>query len=165
MGSRAQLITFDYAVRENARRMSWPLTLGMEEAEKYAAQRKEAIAKADTPYAGKFVMMRHTAVYETEVDRQAALKAVQHNLGQFGNLMMKKGAVNNGFPDVIPFGQLAGNVRVEPAMLEQNLMFGSVEQVIEKLKAYKALGLDGFIYYASMGLEPRGTAAIVGELY
>ena len=38
-------------------------------------------------------------------------------------------------------------------MLEENLMFGSVEQVIEKLKAYEALGLDGFIYYASMGLS------------
>ena len=43
-------------------------------------------------------------------------------------------------------------MRVDPEMLEQNLMFGSVDQVIEKLKAYEALGLDGFIYYASMGL-------------
>ena len=132
--------------------MSWPLTLGMEEAEKYAAQRQDAIARADTPYTGKFVMMRHTAIYETQADRQDALAAVQHNLGQFGNLMMKKGAVTNGFPDVIPFDDLAGNVRVDPEMLEQNLMFGSVDQVIEKLKGYEALGLDGFIYYASMGL-------------
>ena len=96
--------------------------------------------------------MRHTSVYETEADRQATLKAVQHNLGQFGNLMMKKGAVTNGFPEVIPLEQLEGNVRVDPAMLEQNLMFGSAEQVTEKLRAYEALGIDGFIYYASMGL-------------
>ena len=60
--------------------MSWPLTLGMEEAEKYAAQRQDAIARADTPYTGKFVMMRHTAIYETQADRQDALAAVQHNL-------------------------------------------------------------------------------------
>ena len=124
----------------------------MEEAEKYATQRQEAIAKVGGSYDGKFVMMRHTAIYETEHQRQAALTAVQHNLGQFGNLMMKKGAVTNGFPEVIPFEQLKGNVRVDPAMLEQNLMFGNTEQVVEKLRAYKALGIDGFIYYTSMGL-------------
>jgi alkanesulfonate monooxygenase SsuD/methylene tetrahydromethanopterin reductase-like flavin-dependent oxidoreductase (luciferase family) len=31
-------------------------------------------------------------------------------------------------------------------------MFGSPDQVIEKLKRYEALGVDEFIYYASMGL-------------
>jgi alkanesulfonate monooxygenase SsuD/methylene tetrahydromethanopterin reductase-like flavin-dependent oxidoreductase (luciferase family) len=43
-------------------------------------------------------------------------------------------------------------VRVDPAMLEQNLLFGSPEAVIEKLRAYEALGVDAFVYYASMGL-------------
>ena len=38
-------------------------------------------------------------------------------------------------------------------MLENNLMFGSPETVIEKLRAYEALGVDEFIYYASMGLD------------
>jgi alkanesulfonate monooxygenase SsuD/methylene tetrahydromethanopterin reductase-like flavin-dependent oxidoreductase (luciferase family) len=31
-------------------------------------------------------------------------------------------------------------------------MFGSPEQVIAKLRRYEALGVDAFIYYASMGL-------------
>lgn len=58
-------ITFDYAVSENANIMSWPLTMGMEEAEKYRQQRADAIAKAGGIYSGKFVMMRHSSVYET----------------------------------------------------------------------------------------------------
>jgi alkanesulfonate monooxygenase SsuD/methylene tetrahydromethanopterin reductase-like flavin-dependent oxidoreductase (luciferase family) len=37
-------------------------------------------------------------------------------------------------------------------MLEQNLMFGSPDEVIAKLRQYEALGVDDFIYYASMGL-------------
>ena len=37
-------------------------------------------------------------------------------------------------------------------MLEENLLFGSPDTVIEKLKKYKALGVDEFIYFASMGL-------------
>jgi len=66
---------------------------------------------------------------------------------------MKKGDVVNGFPDPVPLDALDGNVRVDPEMLETNLMFGTPDVVIEKLKGYEALGVDAFIYYASMGLE------------
>jgi alkanesulfonate monooxygenase SsuD/methylene tetrahydromethanopterin reductase-like flavin-dependent oxidoreductase (luciferase family) len=44
-------------------------------------------------------------------------------------------------------------VRADHAMLEENLALGSPEQVIGKLKSYEALGVDAFIYYASMGLD------------
>ena len=37
-------------------------------------------------------------------------------------------------------------------MLEDNLMFGSPDQVIDKLAKYPDIGVDAFIYYASMGL-------------
>jgi len=145
-------ITFDYAVENDCSIMSWPLTLPFSEAEKYRAQLDDAIAKADGNWSGKFAMMRHTAVYDNEQDRAANMAAIRNVLGQFGNLMMQKGDVTNGFPDPIPFAELEGNVRVDPAMLENNLMFGSPEQVIEKMKLYEALKVDSFIYYASMGL-------------
>ena len=48
---------------------------------------------------------------------------------------------------------LEGNVRVDPEMLAANLAFGSPEEVTDKLKQYEALGVDAFIYYASMGLD------------
>ncbi|MEL6998557.1 MAG: LLM class flavin-dependent oxidoreductase [Pseudomonadota bacterium] len=146
-------ITFDYAVGNDCNVMSWPLTLPFTEAEKYRAQLDEAIAKAGGDWSGRFVMMRHAAVYDTEEDRTAAISSIRHVLGQFGNLMMKRGEVRNGFPDQVPLEELDGNVRVEPQMLEENLMFGSPDKVVEKLKAYEALGVDAFIYYASMGLD------------
>ena len=34
----------------------------------------------------------------------------------------------------------------------RNLMFGTPDEVIAKLKEYEALGVDEFIYYASLGL-------------
>ncbi|MGD1925143.1 MAG: LLM class flavin-dependent oxidoreductase [Paracoccaceae bacterium] len=146
-------ITFDYAVANDCNVMSWPLTLPFTEAEKYRGQLDDAIAKAEADWSGRFVMMRHAAVYDTEEDRTAAISSIRHVLGQFGNLMMKRGEVRNGFPDQVPLEELDGNVRVEPQMLEENLMFGSPDTVIEKLKAYEALGVDAFIYYASMGLD------------
>ena len=146
-------ITFDYAVANNANIMSWPLTMPFSEAEKYRGQLDDSIAKAGNTYAGTFAMMRHSAVYENEDDRQLALGALRHTLGQFGNLMQKKGDVINGFPERVPNDQLDGNMRYDPTTLEENLMFGSAEQCAEKLVAYKDIGVDAFIYYASMGLD------------
>ena len=57
------------------------------------------------------------------------------------------------FPKEIPLHELEGREQYEPLMLEQNLMFGSPETVIEKIKIYEQLGVDEFIYYASMGLS------------
>lgn len=144
--------TFDYAVENNCNVMTWPLTMGMEEAEKYAGLLEEAKVKSPG-WQGTFSMMRHTAVYDNEDDRASTMSSIRNVLGQFGNLMMKKGDVVNGFPDKVPFEELEGNVRVEPTMLEENLMFGSPETVINKLKKYEALGVDAFIYYASMGQD------------
>ena len=146
-------ITFDYAVKHNCNILSWPLTMPFSEAEKYKGQLDEAIAKHDGKFDGTFAMMRHACVYETEADREAAMTAVRGVLGQFGNLMMKIGDVHNGFPERVPLEQLDGNFRVEPKMLEENLMFGSPEQVTGKLHKYQELGVDAFLYYASMGLN------------
>ena len=145
-------MTFDYAVAENCNVMSWPLTLPPAEVEKYKGQLDEAVAKAGGDWNGTFAIMRHTAVWSNEDDRNAALSAIRNVLGQFGNLMMKTGDVVNGFPDRVPLEELAGNVRVEPKMLEENLMFGTPETVVGKLRNYETLGVDAFIYCASMGL-------------
>ena len=146
-------ITFDYAVEHNCNIMSWPLTMPMSEAETYRARLDDAIAKNDGKYDGRWSVMRHTAVYDTEDDRAGAMSAIRGVLGQFGNLMMQNGEVRNGFPDPVPLETLDGNARVDPVMLEENLMFGSPEQVTEKLRKYEDLGVDAFIYYASMGMD------------
>ena len=146
-------ITFDYAVKTNSHIMSWPLTMPFAEAEKYRSQLDEAKATHNPDFSKTFAMMRHTAVYDNAADGQAAMDAIRGVLGQFGNLMMKKGDVVNGFPDPVPLESLEGNVRVDPTSLEQNLMFGSPDTVVGKLRQYDGIGVDAFIYYASMGLD------------
>ena len=146
-------ITFDYAVANDCNIMSWPLTMPMAEVEKYKGQLDDSIAKAGGKWNRRWSMMRHTAVYDNEEDRNTAIQAARNVLGKFGNLMMKKGDVVNGFPDNVPLEELEGNARVDPDMLEQNLMFGNPETVVSKLKEYEAFGVDAFIYYASMGLD------------
>lgn len=145
-------ITFDYAIEQDCNIMSWPFTMPFSEAETYRQRLDDAAEKAGKPFTRKWAMMRHSAVYETEADKQEALDAVRSVLAMFGNLMTKTGDVINGFPQKVPLESLSGNVRVDPDMLAENLMFGSPDEVIEKLRLYENIGVDSFIYYASMGL-------------
>lgn len=145
-------ITYDYAIRERCHINCWPLTRPFAEAELYKQQLDDAIAKADNGWAPRFALMRHACVYDNEKDRDGALKAIRTVLSQFENLFRNSGGVANGFPASIPLDQLEGREQYDPSMLEENLMFGSPETVIEKLRRYEALGVNEFIYYASMGL-------------
>jgi alkanesulfonate monooxygenase SsuD/methylene tetrahydromethanopterin reductase-like flavin-dependent oxidoreductase (luciferase family) len=50
-------------------------------------------------------------------------------------------------------------------MLSRNLMFGTPDEVIAKLKLYQAMGVDDFIYYASRwALGWQGTEALAGAV-
>ncbi len=146
-------ITFDYAIKNNCNVMSWPLTRGFSEAELYKQHLDEAIQKNGDTFKPIFAMMRHTALYENEKGRDQAIRAIQTCLGQFENLFRNLGDVSDGFPKQIPLDELQGRKEYDANMLEENLMFGSPETVIEKLKRYEKLGVDEYIYYASMGLD------------
>jgi hypothetical protein len=62
------------------------------------------------------------------------------------------GDVDDGFPKTIDFAELENRDEYDPKMLHDNLMFGTPDQVIAKLKLYDRLGIDEFTYYASLGL-------------
>lgn len=146
-------ITFNYAIKNKCNVMSWPLTRAFSEAELYKKQLDEAIIESNNNFNPIFAMMRHTALYETQSGRDKAINAIQSCLGQFENLFRNLDDVNNGFPKRIPLNELAGRKEFDAEMLEENLMFGSPDVVIEKLKRYEKLGVDQYIYYASMGLD------------
>ncbi len=146
-------ISFDYAVKNNCNIMAWPITRDMDEVAAYKQRYDDA--QADNPSCGKprFAMMRHTAIYANKDDWMIPVQSVQRQLGQFENLFKNLGDVENGFPKQIPLEQLANRAEYDPQMLHDNLMFGTPDQAINKLKLYQDFGVDSFIYYASTGLS------------
>ena len=145
-------ITFDYALKNDCNVMSWPLTRPFSEAELYMQQFEETLAKYPNARRPRFAMMRHAAVYENQAGRDQAIDAIRCVLGQFENLFRNIGGVSNGFPKQIPLAELANRDEYNADMLEENLLFGTPDQVIGKLQRYQDLGVEDFIYYASMGL-------------
>ena len=145
-------ITFDYAVSNGCNIISWPITLPISEIEVYKSRLEESIAKTSGEHRPIFAIMRHTALFENKKSRTAVLNAIRTSMGKFENLFRNLGDVENGFPKEIPLEELADRDNYSVEMLEQNLMLGSPDSVIEKLKMYEKLGVDEFVYLASMGL-------------
>jgi len=145
-------ITFDYAVKHGYNIQSWPLTRPMSEVELYLSRLDEAMANNPGKKRPKVAMMRHTALYESEDQAHVPIAAARRQLSQFENLFKNLDDVVNGFAKQIPLEDLENRAEYDPEMLRENLMFGTPDQVIEKLKTYESLGVDSFIYYASLGL-------------
>ena len=145
-------ITYDFAVENECNIMSWPLTRPMSEAELYKSRLDEAMGKFPNKPKPIFAMMRHTAVYENKNDWEVPVKALTRVLGQFENLFKNLGDVENGFTKIIPLNELENREQYKPEMLNENLMFGTPDEIIKKLKLYEKLGVDEFIYYATFGL-------------
>ena len=145
-------ITYDYAVKHGCNIQSWPLTRDMGEAQAYMDRLNEAVANNPGSKRPTMAMMRHTALYDRKEDWIVPVRAAQRQLSQFENLFKNMGDVENGFPKSIPFDQLGNRAEYDPEMLSRNLMFGTPDEVIAKLKEYEAIGVDDFIYYASLGL-------------
>ena len=130
-----------------------PLTRPFSEAELYKQRLDDAMKSCNSNFKPIFAMMRHTAVYENKEQSDVYIKAIQRILGQFENLFKNLDDVKNGFPKEVELKNLENRDEYNPEMLEENLMFGTPEQIVQKLKKYEDLGVDNFIYYASMGLD------------
>jgi alkanesulfonate monooxygenase SsuD/methylene tetrahydromethanopterin reductase-like flavin-dependent oxidoreductase (luciferase family) len=145
-------ITYDFAVKHGCNIMSWPLTRDMSEAALYKSRLDEALANTPGKARPIFAMMRHTVVYDRKEEWEIPVRAAQRQLGQFENLFKNLKDVKDGFPEQISFEEIANRSEYDPKMLSTNLMFGTPEEVIAKMKPYQDLGVDEFTYYASLGL-------------
>ena len=119
--------------------MSWPFTRPFAEAELYKQRLDDALESASNGFKPIFAMMRHAAVYTNKEEASVYIKAIQRILGQFENLYRNLGDVKDGFPKEIALKELENREEYNPKMLEENLMFGTPNEVIKKLKLYEHL--------------------------
>ena len=145
-------VSFDWAVANGCNIMTWALSRPFSEVETYKQRFEDAVAKAPGMRRPRFLSMRYAAVYARPGDWEPYVEAVMRQGAQFENLFRELGAVSNGFPEEIDLASLAHRAEYDPAMLRTNLMFGTPDEVIGKLRAYEALGVDNFLYCASYGL-------------
>jgi len=144
--------TFDAAVREGYGVMTWALTRPFAEVESYMQRFEDALAKAPGVPRPRFMTMRHTGVF-TKPDHSAIfIEAIQRQGRMFENLFRNLAPVMDGFPQEPDPSLLTNQAEYAADTLLGNLILGTPDQVIAKLKRYEALGVDYFCYNASYGL-------------
>lgn len=145
--------TFDASVKEGHNIMTWALTRPFEEVEKYMQQFEDALALAPEGMARpRFMTMRHSAVWTTDAEKDIYIAAVQQQGRQFENLFRNLKPVVDGFPQPADPDTLVNQAEYTERNLLANLIFGTPDDVVTKLKSYEALGVDYFCYCASFGV-------------
>ena len=144
--------TYAWAIKEGYSIQSWALTRPFAEVEKYKQQFEDAVSANPGVEPPRFMNMRHTGIFTKPEEADVFVRAIQRQGAQFENLFKNLAPVINGFPKEPPPELLTNQAEYEPATLLENLILGSPEQAIEKLRRYEALGVDYFCYMASYGL-------------
>lgn len=146
-------VTYEFAIKNNCNIMSWALTRPFSEVETYMERFETALRDNPGTTRPIFSTMRYAAVVENKNQIDEAVTSVYRQLGQFENLFKNLGNVNDGFPQEIDLADLSSRKEFNRDELVKNLIFGTPDQVISKLKQYQDIGVDQFTYCASFGLS------------
>jgi alkanesulfonate monooxygenase SsuD/methylene tetrahydromethanopterin reductase-like flavin-dependent oxidoreductase (luciferase family) len=144
--------TFDWAIKQGADIQSTPLSRPNAEVEILGRRLQEAIAANPGARKPRFLMLRRTCVYDSPKDAALPVNCSIDYGRHFENLFKNIGVVRNGFPEPVDFATVANRNEYEPGFVQENMMFGTPDEVVRKIKFYQACGVDNFCYGASFGM-------------
>lgn len=136
--------TFDWAVRNGHNILSTPLSRPVAEVGILGEKFKKALADHPNVPRPRFMMLRRTCVYERPQDWELPVRRSLDYGRSFENLFQNIGTVTNGFPEAVSYEAVANRGEYDPHAIRDNLVFGTPDEVIEKLMVYEAAGVDQF---------------------
>jgi len=144
--------SFDWAVGIGANILSTPLAAPASEVKVLGEKFRKAVADHPEHPRPLFMMQRRTCVYDQPGDWEVAVRHSVDYGRLFENLMQNIGTVRNGFPEAVPYDVVANRANYDPQAIRNNLMFGTPDEVIEKLQVYEEQGVDLFTLGLSFNL-------------
>ncbi|WP_427870003.1 LLM class flavin-dependent oxidoreductase [Leucobacter luti] len=145
---------FDIAIKNRANLMVAPLSAGIEEVESLRERLNDAVDRGNADYTPKLMVLRDTYVASSESDVDTAIDALLYGEGFFSNLFRTDGDVKDGWVKWIdPESVETQKDDFKRDQIRENQMFGTAEEVRERLKEYEKLGTDVYLYNASWGLS------------
>lgn len=144
--------TFDFAVRNNCHIMSTPLQRPHDEVITLCERFEEVVNNNPQVARPEHMMLRRACVYENPDDWEIPVRAATNFGRYFENLFRNLGTVKNGFPEPVDYSVIANKNDYDPLALHENMVFGTPDQVIEKLEKYEEAGVDHYLYGACFGM-------------
>ena len=156
--------TYDWTVRHGLGVMATPLSKPDSEVANLAGRFAKALADHPGGRRPAFMVLRRTRVYEDPRDWRLPAETAAEDVRVFNGLFYNAAGVVNGFPTPMDATMPDGALPLTPEALRDNLMFGTPDHVVERIRHYEALGVDHYCYGASFGL-PHAVALRSLELF
>ena len=144
--------TIRWAVANGYNLLSTPWREPFSRVEALYTQVQGLVAEVRPALPPRFAVSRMTFVGSSEGEALDAMRAIQTNHRLFTGLFRNQAVVTRGFAAAEPVGD-----EYTPEQLLANLVAGSPETCVEKLRRYEALGVDHYIMYAAFGADHAAT--------
>ncbi|MEU0497025.1 LLM class flavin-dependent oxidoreductase [Mycobacterium sp. NPDC006124] len=144
---------FKTAVQNRCDVMVAPLAMGFEEVESLRERLDTAVSVVGNGHIPRMMVLRNTYVASEGEDPMLPVHTYRRDQGTFQNLYSTDGKVDNGWVEYIDPATSTSPSQYDNEDIARNMMFGTVDVVLEKMSAYEKAGTDVYLYDAGWGLD------------
>lgn len=147
----------EFAVEQECNVQVTPLWNGDKEISDLMEKFNAACIKFPEKPRPKIMLLVHTYVSDSEEDTKQGAIELNRFYCYFGAWFMNKRDVEQGLIDPLSDEEIAAHPFYSPEAMERDLVIGTPEKVIERLKTYEALGYDEYSFWidSSMPFERK----------
>lgn len=142
----------DFAVANGCNVQVTPLWLGDDEVESLMDRFETACRNNSEVSRPKIMLLRHTYVGDSEDDVQLGAEEINTFYNYFGAWFKNERPVKQGLIERLSDEDIANNPMYSPKSMRENNVIGEADEVIERLKAYEALGYDEYSFWIDSGM-------------
>lgn len=124
-----------------------PLWHGDDEVETLIERFNDACAKTTFEHRPEIMLLRHTMAVEDASSKRGAVERLRRFYQYFGLWFQNKLPTHQGALSITETGAGEMDLGITPEMIERNLVIGTPDEVVLRLKRYRALGFAEFSYW------------------
>lgn len=143
----------EFAVSNGCNVQVTPLWKGDEEVADLMHKFNAACEKFSDMPRPKVMLLQHTYVAEDEADTKLGAEELNRFYCYFGAWFMNKREIRQGLIDPLSDEDIASHPFYSPEAMERDLVVGTPDKVIERLKGYEALGYDEYAFWIDSSMN------------
>ncbi|MES0828258.1 LLM class flavin-dependent oxidoreductase [Ruegeria sp. SCP11] len=147
----------EFAVSNGCNVQVTPLWNGDEEVSSLMTKFNDACTKFPDVQRPKIMLLMHTYVASDDADVKQAAVELNRFYNYFGAWFMNKRDISQGLIEPLSDEDIAAHPFYTPENMERDLVIGTVDTVIDRLRSYEALGYDEYSFWidSSMPFERK----------
>mgnify|MGYP004710338511 FL=1 len=136
-----------YAVANGCNVQVTPLASGDEEVKSLAQRFDDACKQHSDVPRPEVMLLMHTYVGDSDTDTEQASREFSRFYCYFDAWFKNQRTITNGLIENLSDEEMAELPRYAPDLLKKNLVIGTPDEVIARLKSYEAMGYDQYSFW------------------